>query len=243
MKSIRAFLCLCTCLYAASLLVAQPDSAPAKTTFRLIAAYGTYHDIYYDISPKQTRIPLSIGRGLSSPYGFPKSASLVVYRELAPPVDAPPGTAPARHVVLDTPMPAGGADCIIVVAPNGTGPQATLGSRVIPEPRNAHPAGMVRFINFSEYPLAVAAAKEQLSVPVGEVGSVRVNAGRVFFQAAVHRDGDWRSTFRAERRLDPRLRGYFFVFNYRDDPGAPPEPTPPPARVVDIFETVPTPVK
>lgn len=244
MKSIRALLCLLGgCLFTASLLVAQTASAPAKTTFRLIAAQGTYHDLYYDVSPKRPRVPVIFGRGLSSPYELPKITKLVLYREIPPLPTAPTGSSPARQVVLEAQIPPSGTDCIIVTAPTSPDLQGPLISRVIPESPGLHPPGTIRFLNFSEYPLAIKAAKEQVSVPAGEVGAARVNAGRVFFQAAVQRDGRWQSTFRAERRLDPTLRGYFFVFNYREDPGATPDPTPPPARVVDIFETVITPTR
>ena len=228
------------CLIPGLTLIAQQGDSQA--TFRIISATGSYDGLLYDTGSgsKKITVPIILNQALSPPLPSPEGSHLDIYRLIPPPLNAPPGTPPIRQVVISTQLPVKQSDCIVVTFPVSENRLGPLQARLVPPSPGSHQAGTLRIINFSSYDAGVAINEHQSTFAAGAIDVVKTGAGRVLLQVAVNKNGVWDKTFRAERRITPQMRGYVFIFDYRDDPDyGDPLKSPPAATVKTFFEVSP----
>ena len=216
-------------------LRAAPE-APART-FRIFTVIHVITDLKYDAAPGKST-PLVISQVPFASLPIPRDNHVVLYKEIPPPADSPPGTPPVKVVMADALVPADAPRVLIAVIPDDSGRFST---RVIPDDPAQHPVGQLRFINLSKFHAALGLNREQYRLGPAEFALLGwPKDGGILVQVAANKNGEWESVLRRERRARKSARSYCIVFDYAPNPEEllPDPMNPPPVTVRFFFENV-----
>ena len=217
-------------------LAAQNSTPVEKREFRLLTTVGVINELKFDLTPKQA-VSVRIDSRLSQELPIPASGALVLYREIAPPPDSPPGTKPVKETVAKIHFPQDYSKVIVVISKNA----ATSGyqSLIFDDSEKSHPSGMLRLFNLSGMSTALSINKAVETVPPGKAQLVTYPLGPNNIQLAVQRGSHWTIAFDKGRIARPNLRAHMFVFDYQKDPEIDDLGIPPPALVRFYTESAP----
>ncbi|MFA6960505.1 MAG: hypothetical protein WC205_07140 [Opitutaceae bacterium] len=213
-------------------------TAPAARTFRIFSIVGSFIDYKYELKRGAEPIRLSIGPLPTRAYVAPAGADLIIYREVPPPPDSPPGTKPTRSIIARVELPAAQPRSLVIVAPLADG---TFATRVLDDDPAQHPAGTLRLVNLSTFPAAVALDRSTHPVDSGASSVVAYGAGGKLVQLAVQKQGAWTVSYSEEHMSRPELHAYGFIFNYAPAPDLQPDPQAAPAIFRLFMDRLPAP--
>lgn len=211
------------------------SGGPAPRTFRILTVTSFIPGVSYDAGVGSKPTSLSINVQPFKAYPVPANNRLVLYREVPPPPDAPPGTPPRKQTLAEAELPARVARVLVVVIPEGADREAGYRLVVIDDDPAEHPAGKLRLINFSKLEAAVALNRDRHTVAAGRSIMVESGQGGVLVQVAAQKSGQWKMVFRQERLGRGDTRDYGLVFDYVYDPAMDDDPASPPAATVRFF--------
>lgn len=218
-------------------VVAQNSAPVEKREFRLLTTVGVINELKFDLTPKQT-VSVRIDSRLSRELPMPASGALVLYREIAPPPDSPPGTKPTKETVARINFPQDCPKAIVVIAKNTA--TSAYQSIVFDDTEKSHPSGMLRLFNLSGMSTALSINKAVETVTPGKAQLVPYPLGPNNIQLAVQRGSNWTIAFDKGRIARPNLRAHMFVFDYQKDPEVDDLGMPPPALVRFYTESAPS---
>ncbi len=227
--------------FAASLRAQLPE--PPAATFRIFSLIGSRTDLKYEPVPGKPPEPLHLFQAVSRAYPVPRNGRLELFREIPPPPDAPPGTPPKREIILTAQFPSDAKQSLVITFPAGKNARGALTARVLPDDPARHLARTVQVLNLSRFPTSVAIGADHSDFAVAESRIVPITEGRlrILVQAAIKKDAQWESVYRAERRIGAKLRGFVFICDFMQDPDYDTDPQPPPVLVKSFFEPAPEP--
>ncbi|MET0261828.1 MAG: hypothetical protein ABW223_02935 [Rariglobus sp.] len=228
-------------IFSAALRAQLPE--PPAATFRILSLIGSRTDLKYEPVYGKPPEPLHLFQAVSRAYPLPRNGRLELFREIPPPPDAPRGTPHKREIFLTAQIPAGAKQSLVIVWPAGKNVRGPLSARVLPDDPARHLARSVQVLNLSRFPSSVALGAEHFDFAAGESRLVPITEGRlrILVQAAIKKDTQWESVYRAERRIGEKLRGFIFVCDFMQDPDYDTDPQPPPVLVKSFFEPAPEP--
>ena len=205
---------LLTALFPMIRAQSSPQSeGPAPRTFRILTVTSFVPGLKYDTSAGSKPTPLSISAQPFKAYPVPANNRLVLYREVPPPPDAPPGTLPRKQTVAEAELPSRVARVLVVVIPEGADREISYRLVVIDDDPAEHPAGKLRVINFSKLDAAMGLNRDRHTVAAGRSIMVESGQGGVLVQVAAHKGDRWQMVFRGERLGRGDTRDYGLVFD------------------------------
>jgi hypothetical protein len=174
----------------------------AEIEFRTLAAADLpLQEVYYDVSGKA--VPVAILTSVKShPYRVKKASSLEFY-VLA-------GTEKKeKRVIARAVLPEKKQKLLLVFAPQPAGQAMSCGVQVLDDSWEAHPAGMVRTLNYTGEVLACKIAEDTFSLSAGAERLVKIPASWAYLPVQVARQtagGAWDLAYSSTDQLLPKIR-------------------------------------
>lgn len=193
--------------------LAQPDQATSKRSIRFTCVGLPASDIYYEVGSQKVNLNVSSG-SLGVPYPMPKGKTLQLFRDLAPPPNAPAGTKSQKQEVGAIALPEGSKLIVVMAVPEDL-TKAKIQGKAYKDTYQSHSAGVARVFNFSPKEINFRCGQKSVQLPLGGNDFLPfpvIAYGSTAYEVATRAKSTdpWRLAAGGETVVPPNFR--FFVF-------------------------------
>jgi|GEM_PF-802261 len=227
-------------------LSAQTSLEEVPPTFRIVSSVGSFDGLKYEPFLEEGPVSISLRMGISRKYPLPEKRNLILFREIPPPADSPPGTPPTRQIVLNLDIPAAGTHFLIVTRPRADDfSSGLLEGVVLKDDSLEHGPREMLVMNLSDFEIGLLIDQEKYLLPPGDSRFTPLpeSSSSVVIRVAANSGTEWKLIYQGEKRLSPYHRGYLVLSNFLQQPGEYLDPDPPPVRTQSFFEFAPSAVE
>ena len=203
--------------------IPQPDQSTSKRNIRFTSLGRPVSDIYYEVGSQKVNVNAFPG-SLGLPCPMPKGKTLQLFRDLAPPPNAPAGTKPRKQEVGAIELPEGSKLIVVMAAPEDL-TTAKLQGKAYKDTYQTHPAGVARVFNISPKEINFRCGQKSVQLPLGgnDFLPFQVIAyGSTAYELATRAKSTdpWKLTANGEVAVPPNYRFFVFVTEIIDTDGS-----------------------